>query len=72
MPQLANPIQLQKYLKGMEYPAKKKSLLDRARDEGADENVLYTLERLPDKEYRWADRGNEGGKQAEEAGLTGR
>lgn len=51
MPQLANPIQLQKYLKGMDYPAKKKSLLDRARDEGADENVLYTLERLPDKEY---------------------
>lgn len=51
MPQIANPIQLQKYLKGVDYPAKKKVLLDRARQEGADEDVIFTLEKLPDREY---------------------
>jgi hypothetical protein len=47
-----NPIQLQKYLKGVDYPASKQDLLDRAKHEGADENVFSTLERLPDEEYQ--------------------
>jgi hypothetical protein len=47
-----NPIQLQKYLKGVDYPASKQDLLDRAKQEGADENVFSTLERLPDEEYQ--------------------
>jgi hypothetical protein len=47
----ANPIQLQKYLKGVDYPAAKQDLLDRAKQEGADANVLSTLERLSDDEF---------------------
>ncbi|XGV98575.1 MAG: DUF2795 domain-containing protein [Leptolyngbya sp. BL-A-14] len=46
-----NPIQLQKYLKGMDYPANKQDLLDLAKQEGADENILSTLERLEEDEF---------------------
>ncbi len=46
-----NPIQMQKYLKGVNYPAKKQDLLKRAKEEGADENICATLERLPDEEF---------------------
>ncbi len=46
-----NPIQMQKYLKGMDYPANKQELLEHAKKGGADENICATLERLPDEEY---------------------
>ncbi len=51
MPRLANPIHLQKYLAGMDYPANKKDLVKHAKEKGADENVIYTLEKLPEREY---------------------
>ncbi len=47
-----NPIQLQKYLKGMKYPASKKDLIARAKQEGADDNVNQVLQRLPDESYQ--------------------
>ncbi|NJK78511.1 MAG: DUF2795 domain-containing protein [Chloroflexaceae bacterium] len=47
-----NPIQLQKFLKGMDYPASKQELIDQARQNGADDNVLNTLQQLPDEEYQ--------------------
>lgn len=47
----ANPIQMQKYLKGMDYPASKQDLIEHAKKEGADETVRLTLERLPDEQY---------------------
>src|SRR5215208_2355627 len=46
-----NPIQLQKYLKGVDYPASKEDLLKRAKEEGADEEICTTLEQLPDEQY---------------------
>ena len=46
-----NPVQLQKYLSGVDYPATKDDLLSRAQSEGADENALATLRRLPDRRY---------------------
>ncbi len=46
-----NPIQLQKHLKGMDYPASKQDLIEHAKQHGADENVRSTLEQLPDEEY---------------------
>ncbi len=48
----ANPIQIQKYLKGVDYPANKRALIDAARDHGADESVCASLEQLPDKEFQ--------------------
>lgn len=46
-----NPIQLQKFLKGVDYPAQKKDLIKHAEKQGADKNVLSTLEKISDGEY---------------------
>lgn len=46
-----NPVQIQKFLKGVDYPARKATLLETARREGADEQVCASLEQLPDKEF---------------------
>jgi hypothetical protein len=48
----ANPIQIQKFLKGVDYPATKKELIENAKKAGADENILASLEQLPDKEFQ--------------------
>ena len=47
MSQRVNPIQLQKFLKGVDYPAKKEDVVRTAREHGADENVVATLQALP-------------------------
>lgn len=47
-----NPIQLQKFLKGLDYPVKKADLIARAESLGADENVCQTLRDLPDEVYQ--------------------
>ena len=47
----ASPIQMQKYLSGMDYPASKDELVEHARSKGADEEVLNRLESLPDRQY---------------------
>ena len=44
---MVNPIQLQKFLGGIDYATDKKTLVDAARKNGADDNVIQTLENLP-------------------------
>jgi len=46
-----NPIQVQKYLGGIDYPASKQDIVSSAKDSGADDNVLDALNGLPDKTY---------------------
>lgn len=46
-----NPIQIQKFLGGIDYPANKETLISRAKESGADSNVLDALQNIPDKEY---------------------
>lgn len=46
-----NPIQLQKHLKGVDYPASKEDLIKHAQQQGADEDALSTLEQLADEQY---------------------
>jgi hypothetical protein len=46
-----NPIQIQKSLKGVDYPARKEDLLQNAERNGADEDVRAALQLLPDEEY---------------------
>lgn len=46
-----NPIELQKHLKGVDYPARKEELIQHAQQQGADEKVREILEQLPDEEY---------------------
>ncbi|AFZ25325.1 Protein of unknown function (DUF2795) [Cylindrospermum stagnale PCC 7417] len=47
-----NPVEIQKHLKGVDYPADKQELIDHARKQGADREILSLLEQLPeDEEY---------------------
>lgn len=46
-----NPIQLQKYLKDVNYPCSRETLLDAARDHGAGDDIVSTIEQLPDREF---------------------
>ena len=46
-----NPIQIQKFLAGVNYPADRSTLVSTAEKEGADGPVLDALKSIPDKEY---------------------
>jgi Protein of unknown function (DUF2795) len=46
-----NPIEMQKHLKGVEYPASKQDLLRAAEQNGADGTIRTALEQLPDQEF---------------------
>ncbi len=45
---MPNPIDLQKALSGANYPSKKQDLISHAKDNGADEEILDALDKLPD------------------------
>jgi hypothetical protein len=45
-----NPIQIQKYLGGLEYPASKEAILEKARGEGAD--LVWTVGIVLDRGLR--------------------
>lgn len=46
-----SPIEIQKYLKGEDYPTDKQELVDRARDQGAPDQVVQVLEQLPEQTF---------------------
>lgn len=47
-----NPVEIQKHLKGVDYPADKQELIDHARKQGADQEIISLLDQLPeDEEY---------------------
>ncbi|MBN3905766.1 MAG: DUF2795 domain-containing protein [Nostoc sp. NMS1] len=46
----ANPVEMQKHLKGVDYPAVKKDLIKHAKKQGADKEIISLLEKLPDDE----------------------
>ena len=46
-----NPVQVEKFLKGVDYPATKEDLIRHAQQQGADQQVLETLKQLPDKTF---------------------
>ncbi|GHO51802.1 MULTISPECIES: DUF2795 domain-containing protein [Ktedonobacter] len=49
--QPANPVQVEKCLKGMDYPADKQEVINYAKQHGADEQVQQTLNRLPNETF---------------------
>jgi hypothetical protein len=51
MAEQPNPIQVQKFLGGIDYPASKDDIVASAKQAGADDNVLGALQNLPDKTY---------------------
>ncbi len=46
-----SPAIVEKYLKGMHYPAQKKNLLDSAEGKDAPSDVIGLINKLPDKTY---------------------
>ena len=46
-----NPVQVEKFLGGVNYPAGKQDLVKHAQQHGADQNLTSLLQRLPDKQY---------------------
>lgn len=46
-----NPIEVETHLKGIEFPANKQELIEHARQNQAPEEVLATLEPMPDREF---------------------
>lgn len=48
---MSNPAMVENYLKGVDYPASKQDLMDKARENGAPDEVMDTLSGLPDQSY---------------------
>ena len=48
---MPSPIEVQKALAGTDYPARKDTLVSRAKQNGASEDVLDALQKMPDREY---------------------
>jgi hypothetical protein len=46
-----NPIELQKHLKGLDYPAEKDDIVRTAQQHGADEDLTKVLAQLPDQQF---------------------
>ena len=46
-----NPVQVQKFLGGIDYPATKDEILETARRRGADADVMNALQRIAEREY---------------------
>ena len=46
-----SPIELQKHLKGLDYPASKDRIVSHAEGNGAPDDILGALRGIPDREY---------------------
>ena len=46
-----SPVQVQKFLKDINYPVKKRDLIEHAKKHNASNEVLQDLNNLPEKEY---------------------
>lgn len=53
---LADFIRVQKYLSGVSYPATKQQLIEHARGNHANKEVLNALQDIPDREYSGPDQ----------------
>jgi hypothetical protein len=47
----ANPVEVEKCLKGMNYPAKKNDLIKHAQQQGANQDILETLKDLREENF---------------------
>jgi hypothetical protein len=44
---------LQVYLKGVDYPVNKQQLIEKAKSNGAPDNVMMWLNKLPERQYQY-------------------
>jgi hypothetical protein len=57
------PIEVQKYLSGVDYPVTKENLLAKARDNGAGADVLTALRKLPERDHNGPNAVSSEGSQ---------
>ncbi len=50
-PDKASPAAIERYMKGIHFPANKDDLVNRAKENGAPSDVLHVLDRFEDKDY---------------------
>jgi hypothetical protein len=48
---MANPIQIQKFLKGVDYPITKPEVIQRAQENGADKMAITVLTRIAGQKF---------------------
>jgi hypothetical protein len=48
---MVSPIDIQKALSGMDYPADKEQIIQHAQQHGADDAVLDALRKIPERQY---------------------
>ena len=48
---MVSPIDIQRALKGMDYPASKNDIVRQAEENGGNEEVVEALRKIPDREY---------------------
>jgi hypothetical protein len=53
---MPNPIDLQKSLAGVSYPASRDDLVERAKSNGASSDIIDSLSKIPDKQYDGPDQ----------------
>lgn len=46
-----NPIEVERWLGGVDYPMRKDRLMDSVREQGAGDDVLDIVRRMPDRQY---------------------
>jgi hypothetical protein len=56
MTQAPEPIEAQKYLSGMNYPATKDEIIEHAKNQRAPKEVLEELKKIPEQEYDGPNR----------------
>ena len=47
----ANPVEVEKSLKGIDFPAKKQDLVKHAQQQGAKQEVIETIKGLPEENF---------------------
>lgn len=47
-----NPVEVEKYLKGVDYPAKKQDLMKRAEENRAPREIVEALKRMPEEMFQ--------------------
>ncbi len=46
-----NPVDIQAHLAGVNYPATKQELIDKAKEENASDDVISVLQQLPERRF---------------------
>ena len=64
-PEGESPINVTKYMKGIKFPASRDDLVEHARSQRAEPNVIKALEQFPDQEYATMADVMKGFKEAE-------